>query len=99
MLDIMFDSTSEMNDRCAKAMMFRENYIRLQVPLINVREDLDDASKGNLDMLRATAKGYVTHESDRFEDVRVMMAPRVAELKAAELAQENLQGAAGYTVA
>lgn len=67
LLDVIFDGTSEMSHLTAKALLGQEQYVRLQVQLVNVRDDLDDASRENLDRLRVIAVDFTQSDAGKFQ--------------------------------
>lgn len=55
----MFDGTSELSHYCAHHILTSKNYVRLQVDLHGVNDDLDDASPENIGKLRQIAQAYL----------------------------------------
>ncbi len=56
-LDVMSDGSSEHAHFCAHHILTDENYVRLQVDLEGVNDDMDDASAENINALRNVATG------------------------------------------
>jgi len=60
-LDVTFDSSSELSHFCAHHLLTKVNYVRLQVDLQGVNDDMDDASEDNINALKSVASSlFVT---------------------------------------
>lgn len=57
-LDVMFDSSSEHSHFCAHHILTGENYVRVQVDLDDVNDDMDDASEENINALKNLAEAH-----------------------------------------
>ena len=63
LMSCVFDGVSDAADYQMRVLL-GDNYIRLQVSLESASDDLDNASKGNIELLMQEAKRLlVTHES------------------------------------
>ena len=56
-IDVMYDSSSEHSHFCAHHILTDENYVRLQVDLNGVNDNMDDGSAENINELRNLADG------------------------------------------
>lgn len=59
LIDVLFDGTSELSHVCAKQILKPSRYVRMQVDLHGVSDDMDDASPENLNKLKAIALGHL----------------------------------------
>lgn len=55
LLDVMFDGSSELSHFCAHHILTSKNYVRMQVDLNGVNDDMDDASTDNIEALKTVA--------------------------------------------
>lgn len=61
-IDVLFDGASEVAHLTARQIVTNSNYVRLQVDLSEVNEDLDDASPDNIAALFDLANTYIQSE-------------------------------------
>lgn len=58
-IDVLFDGSSDAVDYIVKNIMDAENYVRLQVELTKALDDMDDASKTNIEALKRLSYAYL----------------------------------------
>ena len=79
-LDVMFDGSSDLNDYMTKQILDNKSYVRLQFDLKSGlgSDDLDNASKHNLEELCTAAEHYIERGDgeDRFEQIVAMLTKR-----------------------
>jgi patatin-like phospholipase/acyl hydrolase len=61
-IDVLFDGSSEVANHCARLLVSDKNYIRVQVSLHQVSDDLDDASQDNIIRLKNIATHHIEHD-------------------------------------
>ncbi|WP_164902008.1 patatin-like phospholipase family protein [Rhizobium leguminosarum] len=59
LIDVLFDGTAELSHMCAQHIVRTENYVRMQVSLSGVSDDLDDATERNLSLLKTIAQDHL----------------------------------------
>jgi patatin-like phospholipase/acyl hydrolase len=64
-IDVLFDASSELTDRILNSIIPQDNYVRMQIVLSEGNDDLDDASRKNMDELQALARGYLQTSEGR----------------------------------
>lgn len=69
LLSCMFDGVSDATDYQMKTFIGEERYIRLQTDLSNASDDMDNATKGNIENLKAEAKKLVRTHKNEIETV------------------------------
>jgi hypothetical protein len=68
-IDVVFDGVSDATDHHLEQIIGRDRYFRFQTRLDRARDDMDDASKGNLHLLKQEAEELLRDERDRFEEL------------------------------
>lgn len=71
LLDCMFDGVSKAADHQMQ-LFLGERYQRLQTPLDNANDDMDDASKENIANLKKTARELIAHNEAALEQFFAM---------------------------
>ncbi len=74
-IDVVFDGVSDATDHHLEQIIGRERYFRFQTRLDRARDDMDDASKGNLHLLKQEAEELLRDERDRFEQLIAALGP------------------------
>lgn len=69
LIDVVFDGMSDVVDYQLRQLLPAERYHRLQVDLRSARDELDDASPGNLARLREEARRLVRERSDEIDEL------------------------------
>ena len=67
-LDVVFDGTADAVDLQLTALL-HDGYVRLQTPLVEASDDLDDVTPDNLDALHRDAERLITARSDDLDRV------------------------------
>ena len=73
-IDVVFDGVSDATDHHLEQILGREHYFRFQTRLDRARDDMDDASEGNLHLLKQEAEELLRDERDRFDAVVAALA-------------------------
>ena len=73
LLDCMFDGVSKAADHQMQ-LFLGERYQRLQTPLDNANDDMDDASKENIANLKKTARELIANNEAALEQFFSMEA-------------------------
>ena len=63
LIDVLLDGTAESAHLTARHIVTNSNYVRLQVDLSAVNDDLDDASPENISALEALAHAHMDCEN------------------------------------
>jgi uncharacterized protein len=74
-IDVVFDGVSDATDHHLEQIIGRDRYFRFQTRLDRARDDMDDASKGNLHLLKQEAEELLRDERDRFEELVAALGP------------------------
>ena len=74
-IDVVFDGVSDATDHHLEQILGRDRYFRFQTRLDRARDDMDDASEGNLHLLEQEAEELLRDERDRFDEVVAALAP------------------------
>ena len=64
-IDVLFDASSDVTDRLVDTILDSDKYVRMQIPLTDANDDLDDASEKNMDELKLLAAGYLRSTEGR----------------------------------
>jgi patatin-like phospholipase/acyl hydrolase len=65
LIDVLFDGTAELSNYCANQLVSPKNYVRLQVDLHGVNDDMDDASIENIGLLKTLASHYASSDDGK----------------------------------
>ncbi|HEX6116065.1 MAG TPA: patatin-like phospholipase family protein [Solirubrobacterales bacterium] len=74
-IDVVFDGVSDATDHHLEQILGRDRYFRFQTRLDRARDDMDDATEGNLHLLKQEAEELLRDERDRFEDLVEALGP------------------------
>jgi patatin-like phospholipase/acyl hydrolase len=74
-LDVVFDGMSDVVDYQLKHALEEGRYWRLQVELDLASDDMDDASEGNLRLLRRQAEDLIALRADDLDEIAAALAP------------------------
>lgn len=71
-LDVIFDGTSSADELVCEAILKDDNYVRLQFELMIANDDMDDASRENIQDLQAEAMRYLSDQGGRRSFERIV---------------------------
>ena len=74
-IDVVFDGVSDATDHHLERILGGDRYFRFQTRLDRARDDMDDASQGNLHLLKQEADELLRDERDRFEKLVEALGP------------------------
>jgi patatin-like phospholipase/acyl hydrolase len=66
-IDVVFDGVSDATDHHLEQILGRDRYFRFQTRLDRARDDMDDATEGNLHLLKQEAEELMRDERDRLD--------------------------------
>jgi patatin-like phospholipase/acyl hydrolase len=69
LIDVVFDGMSDIVDYQLSHLLDADRYYRLQVELTRARDELDDASAENLELLRTEADGLLAEQEGRIDEL------------------------------
>ncbi|MDX0658344.1 hypothetical protein GOD21_15085 [Sinorhizobium medicae] len=72
LIDVLFDGTAELSHMCAQQILTSHNYVRMQVSLTGVNDDMDDASLENLEKLKTVAKDHLARDDGATQLERII---------------------------